>query len=193
MTPVNNYGYNYQTKAAYAQNSAQSSSVAEETDVVEQETQEVVKDTSKQDTFEKTPPPVNNTYKPDMDKVNELKGDLEGNIGAFKKMVQGLFEGQGSAISDFLNIDKATQLQAQQAIAEDGEWGVNAVAGRILDMAKALSGGDPSKIDTLRNAVMKGFGEAEKVWGGSLPEISYQTKAKVMEGFDEWAKESNKA
>ena len=36
-------------------------------------------------------------------------------------------------------------------------WGVDAVATRLMDMAMALSGGDPSKAELLRDAVQKGF------------------------------------
>lgn len=133
------------------------------------------------------------TYKPDMDKINSMKADLNNNVLAFKKMILGMVNKQGGyatdAMKSLLEIDKDTQAAAQQAISEDGEWGVDQTAARILDFAKALSGGDPSKIATLKDAVQKGFKAAEKVWGGKLPDISYQTLDKIMQGFDEWEKE----
>jgi len=55
----------------------------------------------------------------------------------------------------------------------------------------ALTGGDPSKIDLLRDAALKGFAEAEKVWGGELPEISQKTLEAVKNGFDEWKEAGN--
>ncbi|MEG1699640.1 MAG: hypothetical protein RR271_08470, partial [Oscillospiraceae bacterium] len=79
--------------------------------------------------------------------------------------------------------------KAQAAISDGGEWSVNAVSERILDMAKSLSGGDASKFAELKNAVKKGFDAAEKAWGDKLPEISGKTYDKVMEGFDAWEKE----
>ncbi len=87
-----------------------------------------------------------------------------------------------------LEVDDATRLQAQQDISEDGYWGVNQTAGRILDFAKALAGDDPDKLEEMKAAVEKGFKLAENMWGGSLPSISQQTYNKVMEGFDEWSK-----
>lgn len=132
------------------------------------------------------------TYKPDMDKIREMKSNLKNNMGTFKQMVATLFKDQSgfasNAMKALLNIDSDTQASAQAAISEDGEWGVNATANRILEFAKALSGGDPDKIETLKDAVTKGFKAAEKVWGGKLPGISYDTLQKVMDGFDEWAK-----
>ena len=140
----------------------------------------------KQDGFEKTP-----LYKTDIDKVNAMKTDLANNMSAFRMMVQGLFKKQGdfanSAFADILEIDQATQDAAIAAIADDGEWGTEATAGRILEFAKALTGGDPDKIEAMRGAFEKGFKAAEEIWGGKLPDISYKTYDRVMRGFDEWA------
>jgi hypothetical protein len=91
-----------------------------------------------------------------------------------------------------LEVDDETRAQMEQDISEDGYYGVKQTSERILDFAKALSGGDPSKIDMLRDAVQKGFDAAEKQWGDKLPEISYKTLDAVMKGFDEWAAEASK-
>ena len=126
-------------------------------------------------------------------------------IDAFQKMVAALLKKQGvesnNTLSDLMKsmeegrlgefmsnvlVDEATKLKAQEMISEKGEWGVEQTATRILDFAKAFSGGDPSKINLLRNAVEMGFKAAEKVWGGKLPEISYKTYDRIMEGFKEW-------
>ncbi len=90
-----------------------------------------------------------------------------------------------------LEVDEATRLQAQKDISEDGYWGVNQTAGRILDFAKALAGDDPDKLEEMKKAVEKGFKLAEDMWGGTLPSISQQTHEKVLQGFDEWEKEIN--
>ena len=42
----------------------------------------------------------------------------------------------------------------------------------------------------MRNAFKKGYEQAEKTWGGKLPEISRKTYDAVMEGFDKLAKEA---
>ena len=62
----------------------------------------------------------------------------------------------------------------------------------IMDMAKALSGGDASKIEELRKAVEKGFKAAGVELGGKLPSISQNTYTEVMKRFDDWANESKK-
>jgi hypothetical protein len=88
------------------------------------------------------------------------------------------------AKGDF-TVDAATKAQAQADIAEDGYWGVNQTSERILDFAKTLAGDDPAKLEKMREAFEKGYAQAEKTWGGELPEISKRTYEAVMKGFDD--------
>ena len=88
------------------------------------------------------------------------------------------------AKGDF-TVDAATKAQAQEDISEDGYWGVNQTSSRILDFAKALAGDNPEKLEQMRSAFEQGYKQAEKTWGGELPEISKQTFDAVMKGFDE--------
>jgi len=82
------------------------------------------------------------------------------------------------------------KAQAQKDIADDGYWGVNQTSDRIIDFAKALTGGDPDKIEDMRAAFEKGFKKAGKTWGGNLPDISQRTYEAVMEKFDKMASEA---
>ena len=59
----------------------------------------------------------------------------------------------------------------------------------MVNFAKAISGGDKSKISILRDAIEKGFKEAEEAFGGVLPEISHKTLERTMEKLDDWEKE----
>jgi hypothetical protein len=72
-------------------------------------------------------------------------------------------------------------------LAEGGYFSVEETAARMLDFAVALTGGDPARIEVMRDAVQRGFDQAERMFGGELPEISHQTLEAVMNGFDEWA------
>ncbi|RQO35994.1 hypothetical protein DBR37_06520 [Herminiimonas sp. KBW02] len=85
-----------------------------------------------------------------------------------------------------LTTDAASIEEAQAAIAEDGEFGIKAVAERILNFAKSVIGGDPSKLEAIRAAVEKGFKEATEMLGGVLPEISQKTHKAIMTEFDRW-------
>ena len=157
----------------------------------------VVYEPSKTDTAAST----KKTYKPDTAMINKLKADAEARTAQLRSLVEKIMLGQGNAIGtaddiwSFLRtgnftVDAATKAQAQADIAEDGYWGVNQTSDRIVDFAKALCGGDPDKIEEMREAFKKGFKQAEETWGGELPEISQKTYDAVMEKFDAWAAES---
>lgn len=75
---------------------------------------------------------------------------------------------------------------AQAAIADGGEFSAQKTAERILSFAKGAIGGDPAKLQKIRDAVEKGFKEAADILGGSLPDISQQTLQAVRAEFDRW-------
>ena len=141
---------------------------------------------------------VKKTYTPDTNLINKLKADAEARTEQLRSLVEKMMSGQADTygkandIWSFLRsgnftVDPATKLQAQEDISEDGYWGVKQTSERILDFANALTGGDPDKIEDMREAFKKGYEQAEKTWGGELPEISKQTYDAVMKGFDEMA------
>lgn len=143
------------------------------------------------------------TYKPDMNLVNKMKADADARTAQLRSLVEKMMAGQADAygkandIWSFLRegnftVDAATKKQAQADIAEDGYWGVNQTSDRIIDFAKALTGGDPDKIEDMRAAFEKGFKKAGKTWGGDLPDISQRTYKAVMEKFDQMAEEAKK-
>ena len=140
-------------------------------------------------------------YKQNPELIAKLKADAEARTSQLRSLVeqlmlkQGNSYGQANDIWKFLasgeyTVDAATKMQAQQDIAEDGYWGVNATSDRIIDFALALTGNDPSKIEEMRAAFQKGFDQAKEIWGGELPEISQRTYDAVMEKFDKLAEES---
>jgi len=94
--------------------------------------------------------------------VEFVKEVISNQAKDFRKRIQGLLE-------DYFSPEKTAE--------------------RILNFAKSISGGDPSKIELLRNAVEKGFKEVEKIFG-KLPEISRKTYELVMKGFDDWKSET---
>jgi|GEM_PF-4828698 len=91
--------------------------------------------------------------------------------------------------SGMLEINQATRDEAAALIGENGPFGVKAVSERILEFAKAISGGDTSKIDLLRDAFIAGYNEAATLFGGNdmMPEISLKTYDAVIAGFETWA------
>ena len=101
------------------------------------------------------------------------------------------YDGKLKEFYQNLKVDDATRLKAQQEISADGFWGVKQTSERTIEFAKAISGGDPAKIELLRQSIIDGYAAAEKAWGGELPEISKQTQEATLKGLDDWAKEAS--
>ena len=163
------------------------------------------KETSPAAVYEKTDPAAAaspKVYKPDTEKIKQMQDDMTTRQQTFLNLIRQMFGKQAKTLSltddalwktlaagDF-TVDEKTKEQALKDISEDGYWGVKQTSGRILDFAKALTGGDPSKIEKMRSAFEQGYKQAEKTWGGHLPEICKKTYDAVMKGFDDWKKES---
>ena len=109
--------------------------------------------------------------------VQSLKDDLNSQMTRFTNMMVQNFQKQGINFSmangdDFwkmmasgnFTVDEKTKADAQQAISEDGFWGVKQTSQRIFDFAAALAGDDVELMKKYQAAVEKGFGEAEKSW-----------------------------
>jgi len=133
--------------------------------------------------------------------IAQLKADSQNRIDQMKSLVEKMFSKQGITIgkaddmwkmlaSGNFTADADTIAQAKEDISEDGYWGVKQTSERIFSFAKALSGGDTDTMEKMRKAFEKGFGQATKSWGKSLPSISQQTYDAVEKMFDDYAKEA---
>lgn len=123
--------------------------------------------------------------------VEAMKKEAEARYENLRTMVRELIARQYGFSTDETAVEMPPEIreQAQIDIAAGGYYSAESVATRILDFAKALSGGDASKFKMLRDAVEKGFADATDALGGELPEISRQTYDLVQKGFDQWAEE----
>ena len=127
--------------------------------------------------------------------VQALKDDANARQQQLIEIVRKAMTGQAStwdksqglkSLFENLTVDADTIAQAKKDIAEDGYWGVEKTSDRILDFAKALSGGDKDKADELLNAFKKGFSQATGAWGDKLPSICQDTYDAVLKKFDDW-------
>lgn len=136
-------------------------------------------------------------YKRDSETINRLLSDAKQRQQQMKDLVektlakQGLTLNKSQSIFDILKTGKAEFsasdiAQAKKDVAEDGYWGVEQTAERLYSFAYALTGGDPSKADSMMAAIDKGFKQATKSWGGDLPGICQQTYDRVKEKMDAW-------
>ncbi len=92
--------------------------------------------------------------------------------------VRQVFERAGIAFEEM------SAEEAAARVAPGGYWSAESTAQRILDFVAAYANGEPERAQLLREAVEAGFAEAEEAFGGTLPEISYETIDLVREGLD---------
>ncbi len=85
-----------------------------------------------------------------------------------------------------IDINAVTPQKAHDLTGDDGYFGVDKTSDRIVKMAIAIAGGDPGRIDAIKEGVDRGFEEALKAFDGKLPDISYDTYDAVMEKLDRW-------
>lgn len=124
--------------------------------------------------------------------VANMKQELSNHNKHLQNLVDQLLSKQATkytSLADMfknLEVDPATRAQAQKDIGEDGYWGVEQTSDRLVSMAKALSGGDPTKADEMINAIKKGYDQATKAWGDKLPDICQQTIDAATQKMTEW-------
>ena len=123
------------------------------------------------------------------DNNDKLQGWLDEGVGILN------FDGVQIDASRFALPEVATNPEdAAKAVSDDGDWGVNAVATRIFDLADSIANGDPEKLATLRAAVEEGFNQAGIAWNNAtgldtMPDITERTYNEIMSRFDKRAEE----
>ena len=136
-------------------------------------------------------------YTRDTTTIDQLKAEAEKKTQQFRDLVQKLLLKQGQTLTEStdiyqllregkLEVDPETAAQAQKDVAEDGYWGVNQTSDRLVSFATALAGGDPSKADLMIDAFKKGFEEATKAWGDTLPDLCQKTYDATIKKLEDW-------
>lgn len=82
-------------------------------------------------------------------------------------------------------ITDLTPDEAKALVSEEGYFGVPQTSARLSDFVLNAGGDDLEKLRAGREGIIRGFTEAEKLWGGKLPDISYETLDKALAKIDE--------
>ncbi|MCK9374421.1 MAG: hydrogenase-4 component G [Sulfuricurvum sp.] len=115
-------------------------------------------------------------------------GNFESQSGAFDlKKIQDILQSidfkaigyEGKAITDM------TPDEAKALVSEEGFFGVSQTSDRLADFVLSGGGDNVDKLKAGREGIIRGFNEAEQMWGGKLPDISYQTLDKALAKIDE--------
>ncbi len=112
----------------------------------------------------------------------EFQGGIEQNdfqvaYEEFQSFLQGIGY-DGKPIAE-LSQDEATEL-----VSEDGFFGIAQTSERIANFVLSGAGDNEDLLRAGRAGILQGFNEAEQMWGGKLPDISYKTIEKAVEMID---------
>jgi hypothetical protein len=109
-----------------------------------------------------------------------------------QKSEENRVEVNAQAFKDFLKdigytgkpIASLSKEEATALVSEDGFFGITQTSERIAQFVIAGAGGDENLLREGRKGVLQGFKEAEAIWGGKLPDISYETIEKAVAMID---------
>lgn len=82
-------------------------------------------------------------------------------------------------------ITELTPQEAQDLVSEDGFFGITQTSDRVANFVFNFAGDDLELLQKGRDGIVQGFEEAEKLFGGNLPEISYKTQERTLALIDE--------
>lgn len=86
---------------------------------------------------------------------------------------------EGKAITK-LSVDEAKDL-----VSDNGFFGVKETSSRVSSFVINMAGDNVEALQEARKGIIKGFEQAEKIWGGELPQISYETQKETLKIVDE--------
>lgn len=81
-------------------------------------------------------------------------------------------------------ITELSQEEASDLVSEEGFFGITQTSQRVADFVFGFAGDDLDILEQGREGIVKGFEDAQKMWGDELPQISHDTQARTLELID---------
>lgn len=128
----------------------------------------------------------------------EIQGKSEENFGLQNGFMSLIYNSDDSSRTGFdfsklqyneRSILDFSQEEAAEMVGEDGYFGISNTAQRLADFVINGAGDNLDKLRAGREGMLKGFKEAEEIWGGTLPDISYKTIEASLARIDERIKD----
>lgn len=137
------------------------------------------------------------TAKYDAATIEKMKAEAEMKTAQLRSLVEKMLLKQGQKFTTLadafdmikegtIEVDDETAAEAAKEVADDGYWGVEQTSERLFSFAKALAGNDPTKADSMLEALQKGYDQAAKQWGGELPELCQKTLEAAQKKLADW-------
>lgn len=81
-------------------------------------------------------------------------------------------------------ITELSSSEAKDLLSKGGFFSIDETSLRVSSFVISLSNDNIDALQESRKGIVQGFKEAEKMWGGELPDISYKTQEKTLEIID---------
>lgn len=130
----------------------------------------------------------------EMNAKNVAKGNSAAQAGATGSQQQVLDFLSGNGKIDDMNlydigytgkpIMNLSKDEATELVGENGFFGIKQTSDRVSDFVFGFAGDDLEKLQKGRDGIVQGFEEANKMFGGNLPEISYKTQERTLALID---------
>lgn len=82
-------------------------------------------------------------------------------------------------------ITELSPAEAKELVSDGGFFGVTETSSRVSSFVIDIAGGNVEALQEARKGIVQGFEQAEQMWGGELPEISYETQKETLKIVDE--------
>lgn len=82
-------------------------------------------------------------------------------------------------------ITELSEDEAKDLVSDNGFFGIEQTSQRVSNFVFSFANDDLELLQKGREGIVKGFEEAEKLFGGELPEISYKTQEQTLKLIDE--------
>lgn len=79
----------------------------------------------------------------------------------------------------------ATPDEARALISDEGFYGIPKTAERMAQFVIRGGGDDEALLQAGRAGILKGYEEAQKLWGGELPEMAQKTLEEALNQIDQ--------
>ncbi len=115
--------------------------------------------------------------------------DMSGNSQEMHDFLMGIEKEGMMSLSDMgyegKPILELNPSEASALLSDGGFFSVENTAERGAGFVIAGAGNDLEMLQAGREGIIKGFEEAEKMWGGKLPDIAYDTQKLTLQKIDE--------
>lgn len=81
-------------------------------------------------------------------------------------------------------LNQLTQGEAKDLVSQGGFFGINETSARVTSFVLNMTGDNLEALQESRKGLVQGFEEAQKLFGGELPDISIKTQEKSLEIID---------